>query len=67
MDTKSDDGWTTIRKNGRIKPSIYPVRSFWCGFSPDGNEKWFIELNNGHIIGATEENYKYWFGIYTNR
>lgn len=43
---------------------VNPKRRFWLGFDNLGNEKWFIELDNGKIIGHTDESYNYWLKRY---
>jgi hypothetical protein len=59
-------GWTKIERKRKqisvtpIADIIRPFKHFWCGFTPMGREKWFIELTNGRIVSGDDENYHYW-------
>lgn len=50
------------REEGHTR--VNPTRRFWLGFDILGNEKWFIELDNGKIISCTDESYNYWLKRY---
>jgi hypothetical protein len=39
---------------------IKPLSHFWHGFNKQGNEKWFLELNNGIILSDSNKDYHFW-------
>ena len=49
------------RKKGAV---VHPKRHYWCGFTPQGKERWYIELSNGRIVSYLDENYQYWLRRY---
>lgn len=55
--------WNTTSKR-RLKTYIYPIRRYWAGFDIRG-EKWFIELNNGRVISASDPEYDVWCKRFT--
>lgn len=39
------------------KNKSIPVKHYWLGFTDTGTERWFIELDSGHLISNKESHY----------
>ena len=57
----NNDGWTQVRskRNRNNQSRIRSTKHYWNGFDKNG-EKWFIELSDGKILAATDNEYQYW-------
>jgi hypothetical protein len=46
---------------------ITPVKKYWNGFSKDGKELWYIELNTGVVISDCNKEYYSWIKKYNSQ
>lgn len=57
----AEEGWVKITsKTQQNKKTTLPTRHFWSGFDEKGEQRWFLELNNGEILSKQHRDYKQW-------
>jgi len=56
------------KNNSRHNFRVRAVKHYWQGFNLDGNQNWFVELNDGRILTKTHNEYNFWVKrFYPNR
>lgn len=65
-------GWTKVERKRKKQPvqireALLPKRHFWCAFTPNGEERWFIEFTNGRVISDADDSYQFWLKKYNNK
>jgi len=67
--------WTKVGSRKQRKDKITecydlktkPVKHYWNGFNKHGEERWYIELNNGIILSDNSKDYEFWIkSFYSN-
>lgn len=56
---KNSDEWKKIQSKKKTYKT-YATGWWWIGFDDNGQQKWFIELNNGSIISPSSSDYGQW-------
>jgi hypothetical protein len=73
-----EDGWNKVlskRKNKaksfnkncenlNLNEKLKAVKCFWRGFNEEGQQRWFIELNNGVTLSEYNKEYSFWLKKY---